>query len=308
MISYSPTPLQPLNLTEAGQRGIKIMVKREDLNHQDVSGNKWWKIKYNLEEARIREKKTLLTFGGAFSNHIYATAAACHEAGLKSIGVIRGERTAPLNATLQFAADHGMHLHFISRGNYKLKSAPDFIASLHGTFGDFYLVPEGGSNAPGIRGCMEFAEKILSQLTFDYLILPVGTGATMAGIILGLRGRGKIIGVPVLKDGGFLKHEIENYLSKFPGPLYGNWELLTSYHYGGYAKVTAELARFIVMMQAEHNLPLDPVYAGKMMLAVLTELKNGFFPDGTTVLILHTGGLQGAAQLYPKSQRKIRIP
>jgi 1-aminocyclopropane-1-carboxylate deaminase len=300
MLPYKPTPLTPIELPEAARNSIRILVKREDLNNPEVSGNKWWKLKYNLAEAERIGAKTILTFGGAYSNHIYSTAAAAGHAGFNSIGIVRGEEIQPLNPTLQFARDRGMHLHFISREEYKRKSGEDFIKDLHRAFGDFYLIPEGGSNALGIQGCVEFATTELSRLSFDYLILPVGTGATMAGIIIGLRNTKKVIGIPVLKNAEFLKRHVQKYLEDFSCGDYGNWELLTSYHHGGYAKVTDELLRFIVMMQAQHNLPFDPVYTAKAMWATINQTEKGAFARGSTVLFVHTGGLQGASNALPR--------
>jgi 1-aminocyclopropane-1-carboxylate deaminase len=300
MLSYQSTPVTSLQMEEFERRNIQVLIKREDLNHPFVSGNKWWKLKYNLEAAASSGNNTLLTFGGAFSNHIHATAAAAHEVGFKSIGIIRGEKATPLSPTLEFAARHGMHLHFVSREEYKRKTEADFVRHLQNKFGKFYLIPEGGSNHAGIRGCFEFAETHLNALSFDYLISAVGTGATMAGLISAFKGSKNVIGVPVLKDAGFLKTDIEKFVYEFSGTVYGNWTLLTSYHHGGYAKTTGELIKFIVMMQAQHNLLLDPVYTGKLVWAVVRESELGTFPKGSTVLVLHTGGLQGAENIMSR--------
>lgn len=273
------------------------MVKREDLNHPFISGNKWWKLKYNLEEARRLDKKTLLTFGGAYSNHIYAVAAAAKECKFKSIGIIRGEEVLPLNPTLRFATGHGMQLHYVSREDYRKKNEAGYIQQLHDTFGDFYSIPEGGTNSLAVKGCSEFAQTLL-DIDFDYLCLAAGTGGTMAGIIEGFADKREVIGISVLK-GDFLTKEIvellkNSALKKKSSQVYGKWQVLTSYHHGGYAKVSDALQNFIREMYRQHNLPLDPVYTGKLMWAVLEEVKKGFFKRGSTILALHTGGLQGA--------------
>jgi 1-aminocyclopropane-1-carboxylate deaminase len=286
MLEYQQTPLFEISTAETEKAGVHVIVKREDLNHSHISGNKWWKLKYNLEQAAKAGYKTILTFGGAFSNHIYATSAAAKEAGLQSVGIIRGEETLPLNHTLQFAREQGMTLHYVTRESYSNKSDEKF--------GDFYLIPEGGTNELAIRGCSEFAASQLSQIPFDYLVMPVGTGGTMAGILSGLRGQKKVIGVAVLKNGDFLKKEVDSLVRNFSDSQYGNWHLLTSYHHGGYARVTPALTEFIVMMNEAHNLPLDHVYTGKMMFALMEEIKKGTFKRGSVILALHTGGLQGS--------------
>lgn len=274
--------------------GIRLLVKREDQNHPSVSGNKWWKLKYNLKEALLQQHHTVLTFGGAYSNHIYATAAAAKAHGLKSIGIIRGEKTLPLNTTLSFATASGMELQYISREDYREKDDPGFIQRLHEKFGNFYMIPEGGTNILAVKGCAEFAVEALSVIDFSHLMLPVGTGGTIAGIVCGLKGRKEVRGVPVLKNGDFLRPQIEKLISEFSGLTYGNWSLLTSYHHGGYAKVTKALLDFVTAMRERHNLPLDHVYTGKLMWAVMQEIEKGHLPRGATVLALHTGGLQGS--------------
>lgn len=294
MLKYSETPVFELETEESKAKEIRILVKREDLNHPFISGNKWWKLKYNLEEAQRQGIKTLLTFGGAYSNHIYATAAAAHETGLKSIGMIRGEETLPLNPTLTFAKDQGMQLHYISREAYRKKTEPEFIQQLHNQFGEFYLIPEGGTNELALKGTTELGEKLLKEIEFDYLCLPVGTGGTIAGIAEGLKGKKEIIGISSLKNGDFLNTEVENWIKKKSNDSYGNWRVLTSYHHGGYAKVTNELLAFIKKTNDEHNLPLDQVYTGKLLWGVIEEVKKRTFQKGSTVLVLHTGGLQGA--------------
>jgi 1-aminocyclopropane-1-carboxylate deaminase len=292
-LQYHETPVDEIRSALLDKAGIRLLVKREDRNHPSISGNKWWKLKYNLEEVLLQQKHTVLTFGGAYSNHIYATAAAARACNLKSIGVIRGEEMLSLNATLSFAAMNGMQLHYISREDYRKKDDPDFIMGLQKEFGDFYTIPEGGTNALAVKGCAELAAALL-EIDFDYLLLPVGTGGTMAGIVCGLNGLKEVIGIPVLKNGDFLYADIGKLIYGFSGLTYGNWSLLTSYHHGGYAKVTKELLDFVKAMKDRHNLPLDHVYTGKLMWAVMQEVDKGRFPRGATVLALHTGGLQGS--------------
>ncbi len=300
LLQYKPTRVQEITGHPVIKKaGVRLLIKREDMNHPFVSGNKWWKLKYNIANALNQSCETILTFGGAYSNHIYATAAAAGELRLKSIGVIRGEETRPLNATLSFAIDQGMQLFYVSRAEYKEKNDPLFIRKLHQLFGGFYHIPEGGSNLPAVKGCAEFAVEHLSQISFDHLLLPVGTGGTLAGIVAGFGGNKKITGVSVLKGEGSLKKDIEHMIKEFSGASFGNWSLLTRYHEGGYAKVTTQLLSLMEEMNAVYHLPLDHVYTGKLLLAVIREIEAGSFRRGTTILVVHTGGLQGVSSRRP---------
>jgi 1-aminocyclopropane-1-carboxylate deaminase len=238
-----------------------------------------------VEAARLGKKK-LLTFGGAYSNHIYAMAAAANELGFELVGIIRGEETLPLNSTLAFAKGKGMQLHYVTREDYRKKTEPDFQKKLTDLFGDFYLIPEGGTNELAVKGVAEFANSLLRELKFDYLSLPVGTGGTIAGIISGLDAEKKIIGFPALKGAQFLEREIRTYTDK------ENWQLMYDYHFGGYAKSTKELTDFMEQFERAHNIPLDPIYTAKMMFGIFDLVKQGFFKRGSTLLIVHTGGLQ----------------
>lgn len=288
MISYTLTPVEEIHdaITEAA--GVRVLIKREYLNHPHVSGNKWWKLKYNVEEAIRQGKHTLLTFGGAYSNHIYATAAAAHELGLKSIGIIRGEEVLPLNPTLSFAVQKGMQLNYVPREVYRTKTEQSFISELENKFGDFYLIPEGGTNVLAVKGCLEFGEQ-LSKIKPDYTCLPVGTGGTMAGIVSGMS-TGKVLGFSVLKGEKFLQNEVTQLITTTNTV---DWEMINDYHFGGYAKVNDVLHHFISDFEHQHNIPLDQVYTGKMMYGIWDLMKKNFFPRGSTILIVHTGGLQG---------------
>lgn len=289
MIKYTESPLIEIKSQLFEQNGLKVFLKPEYLNHPYVSGNKWWKLKYNLQEAVEKEYTTILTFGGAYSNHIYATAAAARELGLKSIGIIRGEETLPLNPTLSFAKECGMQLHYVSREDYRKKNETTFIQELKDKFANFYLIPEGGTNGLAVKGCAEFARQLSDEVNFDFLCLPVGTGGTMAGMIEGLASTKRILGFPALKGGEFLENEIKRLTAKE-----GNWQLIHDYHFGGYAKSTAELEKFKTEFEKEFNLPLDLIYTSKMMFGVFDLVKKDFFKKGSTILILHTGGLQGS--------------
>lgn len=287
MLTYNRTPILELRDSLLEEASMRLFIKCEYLNHSLVSGNKWWKLKYNLEEASRLGHKKLLTFGGAYSNHIYATAAAAYELGFESIGIIRGEETLPLNATLAFAKEKGMQLHYVTREDYRKKTEPDFQKKLTDLFGDFYLIPEGGTNELAARGVTEFANLLSQETEFDYLCLPVGTVGTMAGMISGLSADKKIIGFPALKGAQFLETEIRTYTQN------ENWQLMYEYHFGGYAKSTKELIDFIDRFERVHNISLDPIYTGKMMFGVFDLVKLGFFEKDSKIIVLHTGGLRG---------------
>ncbi|HYG17685.1 MAG TPA: pyridoxal-phosphate dependent enzyme [Ohtaekwangia sp.] len=294
---YHQTPVQELQATFLAEAGVRLIVKREDLNHPFVSGNKWWKLKYNLREAAEQRHDTILTFGGAYSNHIYATAAAAAQLGLKSIGIIRGEEALPLNPTLTFAREKGMHLHHIPREAYRRKTDAAFLDDLRQHFGNFYMIPEGGTNDLAIRGCYAFGQSLLA-LDFDYVCLPAGTGGTAAGIIAAVGDKAEVLCVSVLQ-GDFLEADIAAMLSRNLYDINLPWRVLTSYHHGGYAKVSPELTAFIRHCREEHDLPLDPVYTAKLLWAVEQEVVKGTFRRGATILVLHTGGLQGAQGFLP---------
>lgn len=285
MLRYTPTPTVEITDPIVEKAGVRLLIKREDLNHPLISGNKWWKLKHNLAEAQTQNKKTLLTFGGAYSNHIYATAAAAAELGFKSIGIIRGEETLPLNSTLSFAKKQGMSLHYVSRGLYRTKTSSQFMDALKQQFGDFYLIPEGGTNVLAVKGATEFAQTLNTD--FDYVCCPVGTGGTLAGLIEGLPEK-KVIGFPVLKGGEFLVNDIRALTS-----VKGNWNVVSDYHFGGYAKTNSALEQFIRTFEANHAIPLDQVYTGKMMAGIYDLVQKGHFVKGNTILAIHTGGLQG---------------
>ena len=281
---------------------MEFFIKREDLIHPFVSGNKFRKLKYNLEEAKLQKNQTLLTFGGAFSNHIVATAVAGNLNGFKTIGVIRGdelgkdlEKTLDNNSTLREAHKNGMTFEFVSRESYRNKSEESFINQLKGKFEDFYLIPEGGTNELAIKGC----EEILTEedANFDYICSAVGTGGTISGIINSTKKHQKVIGFPALK-GDFLEAEIRQFVKK------ENWSLQTNYHFGGYAKYEEELIRFINKFKKDTNILLDPIYTGKMIFGILDLIKKDKFKKGSKVLAIHTGGIQGIEGFNQKLKRK----
>ncbi len=280
------------------QSNIQLFIKREDLIHPFVSGNKYRKLKYNLDAAKSLNKKMLLTFGGAFSNHIAAVAFAGQENGFQTIGVIRGdelENKIAENPTLSFAASHGMQFHFISRADYKNKTNPDFLKKLHKKFGDFYLIPEGGTNELAIKGCEEILTN--EDIVFDYICCSIGTSGTICGIIKAAKPHQKILGFPALKA-DFLSEEITKFAEN------KNWQLITNYDFGGYAKTTPELINFINNFKEKYQIQLDPVYTSKMVFGVLDLIQKGFFEENVKILMIHTGGLQGIAGMNALLKKK----
>ncbi|WP_318345256.1 1-aminocyclopropane-1-carboxylate deaminase/D-cysteine desulfhydrase [Flagellimonas baculiformis] len=281
------TPNQHIDLPLLHEKGVTLYIKREDAIHPLISGNKYRKLKYNLEQAKKQGHSTLLTFGGAFSNHIAAVACAGKEQGFGTIGVIRGEELAHSwqdNPTLALAHRQGMRFHFVSRRDYRNKNEAPFRHTLKEHFGAYYLLPEGGTNALAVRGCEEILTK--ADADFDHICCAVGTGGTLAGIINSTKEGQNVLGFPALK-GDFLNDDIRTFARN------DRWRLVTDYHFGGYAKVDRELVTFINRFRDETRIPLDPIYTGKMLFGIFDLVKQDVFPKGTRILAIHTGGLQG---------------
>ncbi len=289
---------QELTSEEFSSANISIHVKRLDLIHPEVNGNKWFKLKYNLQKASTNAHRTLLTFGGAYSNHIHATASAGKIFGLKTIGIIRGEEPANWSPTLLYAKQNGMQLEFITRLAYAEKETEDFVGWLHEEYGSFHLVPEGGSNYLGVNGCMEILTES-DKKNYDYICCACGTGATLAGLLLSASPSQKLIGFPVFKHGEFLNDEVIKHLKYFlmnaelAQEFQSQFSLASDYHFGGYAKWNDELLMFIQKFGMKYDIPLDQVYTGKMLFGILDMVRKNYFPPGARILILHTGGLQG---------------
>ncbi|WP_157485870.1 1-aminocyclopropane-1-carboxylate deaminase/D-cysteine desulfhydrase [Flavobacterium soli] len=288
-----PTQYLPLQ-----KNGITVAIRREDLIHPFVSGNKFRKLKYNLLQAKKENQTTLLTFGGAFSNHIAAVAAAGKQEDFKTIGIIRGDELASKineNPTLKFAQENGMQFEFISREDYSNKASSDFLEVLKIKFGDFYLIPEGGTNGLAVKGC----EEILTEedAVFDYICCAVGTGGTISGIINSAQPNQKVLGFPALK-GDFLQNEIRNFAK------HDNWQLITDYHFGGYGKVNEELVFFLNQFSETTKILLDPIYTGKMIFGVIKLIENNYFPNDSKILVIHTGGIQGIEGMNQLLEKK----
>jgi 1-aminocyclopropane-1-carboxylate deaminase len=290
MLIPSAIPIQSLDHPLLASKKIKLAVMRLDLIHPGVSGNKFFKLKYNLEQARKEKKYTLLTFGGAYSNHIFATAEATRTEGFQSIGIIRGERSESLNPTLAHVESLGMNLHFVDRETYRKKNETGFINELKDLFGDFYLIPEGGTNELAIKGTKEIIGE--NERQFSHLAVSIGTGGTFAGVASSLSPTQILIGFSSLK-GEFIHAEIQNLLSENHLVSEGKYQVNTDYHFGGYGKYTTELIAFIQEFHQNFGIPLDPIYTGKMAFGIWDLIKKDFFGPQSTILMIHTGGLQG---------------
>lgn len=268
--------------------GVTLSVLRLDQIHPVVSGNKWFKLKYNMDDAKKRGYSAILTFGGAFSNHLIATAAAAKAFGLSSVGIIRGLHAENnLTATLQACKDMGMQLHFVSREDYSKKETTSFLQYIRLQYPNAYIVPEGGDNENGRKGTGEIAAFIPAACT--HVALAIGTGATFAGIRNKLDKNISMLGFTAMKGGAYLEMAIRGHLQDPAADL----ELITDYHFGGFAKHNEALIRFMNTFYDTSGIPLDMVYTAKMTYGILELIQQGKFPAGSKIVCIHTGGLQG---------------
>lgn len=302
MLSPNPIPTQTLHHSVLTEKQVKLAVLRLDLVHEEVSGNKFFKLKYNLEEAKKLGKTTLLSFGGAFSNHILALSAAAKVSGMKSIGIIRGEESSKTNPTLSQAEENGMSLHFVSREEYRRKTESDFILALEKTYGDFFLIPEGGTNAFAIQGTQEILDE--RHAPFSHVATSIGTGGTFAGLSTRILKNQILLGFPALK-GPWIKEEIQHLLESESIQPKGQYKLIEDYHFGGYANWKPELIEYIRWFWREFNIPLDPIYTGKMAFGIWDLIKRDFFPPDSNIFMIHTGGLQGNAGFIEQTGQKL---
>jgi 1-aminocyclopropane-1-carboxylate deaminase len=280
--------IQQIDAPLLKKRNIYLGIKRDDLLHPLISGNKWRKLKYNLLRMQALKKTELLTFGGAFSNHIHACAAAGKQFNIKTRAIVRGPELDNTNPTIKFAQQCGMQLHVVNRLEYRQRNDESYLNALHVRFPNAYIIPEGGTNSLALLGCEELVKSLPEH---DYLLCPTGSGGTLAGLIEGSDSTTHIIGVAVLKQADYLKDEIRKLSSKANSQ--NNWQLLTDFHGGGYSKFTPELWQFCQNMSHHHQLPLEPIYSGKMMYALWQLIEQDYFPAGSKIIALHTGGLQG---------------
>ncbi|MFN3341302.1 MAG: 1-aminocyclopropane-1-carboxylate deaminase/D-cysteine desulfhydrase [Flavobacteriales bacterium] len=292
-----PSPVERIEHPLLKSKSIELFIKRDDLMHTEISGNKYRKLHYNLAQAELLKKETILTFGGAFSNHIAATASACALAGIKSIGIIRGEEADLENPTLKRAHENGMIIHPITRERYDQKEEPLFHEELRELFGNIYIIPEGGKNYYGVNGCIEILQEVKEE--FDLVCCAVGTGTTLSGLSIGLNEQQRIIGFPAIKSGEYLLEEVKSLLhwslfdEEWVESIVKKISLQCDFHFGGFAKSNPKLLQFISDFESITGIPLDKVYTGKMMFGLMEMIRNGSITGGTRILIYHSGGLQG---------------
>jgi 1-aminocyclopropane-1-carboxylate deaminase/D-cysteine desulfhydrase-like pyridoxal-dependent ACC family enzyme len=282
-MDFQKPPLQKLKDNLFEEKQLNIYVLRLDLIHPFISGNKWYKLKYNLEEFHRLGKEYLVTFGGAFSNHIVATAAAGKEFGIKTIGIIRGEElNKNSNAVLQFASACGMELVFVSREEYRRLKASD--EKVRGKItSDIFILPEGGSNEFALQGCTEIVKEI--HTPFDCILSACGTGMTLAGIAKSISSHQEIIGISVLHGENFLEKNISEWSGN------NHFKMIYDYHFGGYARVNDELKTFCNTFYYQQQIRIEPVYTGKLFFGLYDLIKKDSFKQGKTIVAIHSGGV-----------------
>lgn len=286
------SPVQSINDPLFDEKGLEVFIKRDDLIHPLISGNKWRKLKYTLIKARNECKNHLVTFGGAFSNHLLATSATAAQFGFQSTGFVRGEEVT--NDMLFLCRLHGMELIFTDRERYRHKQA--LFDELFGHDPNAFFVDEGGASEEGVKGCEELVAELKEN--YDHILCACGTGTTAAGIIRGLsehQVNTTLHAIPVLRNGHFIGDEIKHHLKQD-----ANFELHTEYHFGGYAKTTPELINFIKHFVAATGILIDPVYTGKMLFALYNLARKDFFKSGQRILAIHTGGVWGLMGMKDK--------
>ena len=307
-----PSPVTQIKNKLLDDKKIQLFIKRDELIHPVIQGNKWRKLKHNILQAEKKHQNTLLSFGGAYSNHLHALAAAGKQLNLKTIGIIRGEKPKQLNPCLQDMLDCRMQLKFITRLEYKQKSSIEFINSLKREFGDFYLIPEGGNNSAGIKGCSELLDELEDD--YDVICCEVGSGTMLSSLIQNnKKPNTKYLGFAVMKnlqlDKEIKESLINNTNSTAPASIAWastEWEINHQYHFGGFAKTTPELDEFIKNFKNENNIQLEPVYSGKMLWGIIDLLRLDYFKPGTKILAIHGGGLQGLRG-YPQLYQSLKV-
>jgi len=299
-----PSPIENIQHPLFEKYGLEVWMKRDDLIHPEISGNKWRKLKLNIEKFKSYKYDKILTFGGAYSNHIAATACIGSEMGIPTIGMIRGEELSKnSNETLEQAAQYGMQLEFVSRSEYQYRYEKWHWENLRSKYGNCLIIPEGGANILGVLGCAE----IVSELDFepDYIFCAAGTGTTISGLLLNVL-KTIVVAVPVFKNGHFIKDEVKTLLSEVGlleddlNDKMNQLELATDYHFGGYGKYNEELISFMNVFYNQTKIKLDQIYTGKMVYAFFEMIKAGKFKPGSKIVLLHTGGIQGISSIKDK--------
>tara|TARA_Y100001968_G_C19426878_1_gene754878 strand:- start:1357 stop:2265 length:909 start_codon:yes stop_codon:yes gene_type:complete len=284
-----PTKITKIKSNFLDQKKVELFLKRDDLIHAIISGNKWRKLKYNLQAAKSKGYNTILSYGGPYSNHLHALSYTCDKMGFNSIGVVRNGKNHQNNPTLSFCISHQMTLYHIDRLSYrKYKYDPKLLEILKQKFGKFYVIPEGGNNLLGVKGCEEILRE--STINYDYVCAPVGTGCTASGLIKSMRHNQKFLGFTPFKKTVEQYNSIVHFCHE---KRYNNWELIADNHFGGFGQINNNLINFVHQFKMDHGVALDYIYMGKLFYSLFNLIKQDFFPQKTKLLILHTGGLQG---------------
>lgn len=293
LIDQQTTPLQKINDPFLDEHGITLYVKREDLLHPHLSGNKWHKLKYNLQCAKAQGFAQVISFGGAYSNHIHALAYAAPLFDLQAVGVIRSDEKV-MNPTLADAQAQGMTLHYVTRNDYQRRHEEAYWHTLQAQFGPAYIIPEGGSNSLAVAGCADLINRIdMHGVVYDTVCVACGTGGTMAGLLKAIAADKQVIGFSVLKGDNALEARIQTLLAQLSDSRHERWQLVHDYHQGGYAKVTQPLLRFMKRFTDMTGIPIEPIYTGKMLFGLYSMIGERRLPRGAQVVAIHTGGLQG---------------
>lgn len=297
LVSHFPHPevYADIDYLSTPEFDVEISVLRLDSFHTELSGNKYFKLKQNIQSAINQGIDHLVSFGGAFSNHIHALALAGRHYGLRTTAIIRGEASVPLNPTLLDASNAGMELVFVSREEYRSRDNPEYLSAIQRKYGPCLLIPEGGSNLPGMLGCSEIVQHIHHHIgtDYDYLCLACGTGATMAGLLAAIPEGKHVIGIPVLKGAELFESQLHTLLQQLEVDESQAWHIEADYHCGGYARVTPALVRFVESFESRHAIKLDHIYTGKCFMGLFDLLEKQKLPSGSRIVLIHTGGLQG---------------
>ena len=290
-----PSPEQLLTPSWANLHDVQISVKRDDLLHPIISGNKWRKLKYTLLEASENNVKHIISFGGGYSNHLHALGYCCLQLGIRLSAIVRGDYSQNLSPMLRDLLSWGTDIQYVDRITYQQRADPQYLQTLTTQYPNALLIPEGGSQQQALSGVAEIIQELTQQ--YDYILAPVASGGTLAGLIDGLAqpkniASCRVLGIAVLKGQGYLEQLVGSLLTKRHHKV--DWKINHDYQFGGYAKCNSELSQFCGEFEQQTKIAVEPVYSGKLFYALYKLTINGYFPNGSRVLALHTGGLQGA--------------
>ena len=287
-LDWPESPIQYIRSQLLNKQNITLSIKRDDLLHPTISGNKWRKLKYNLKQMHLSNKNAFLTFSGPFSNHLYAASMAAKLYAIQGHVVIRGPDIDEQNPTIKMAQACGLKLHVVNRVTYRQRNCYNYQKALQEQYPQCYLIPEGGSNQAALQGVIELAHSLPKS---DYVVCATGSGGTLAGLIEGCHHSTQLVGIAVLKNAEYLTQDIKKLSPR--AIAQNNWQLICDKHDGGYGKFTQSLWQFCQMVKQQHNLPLEPIYTGKAFYALWQLIEQGYFPPNSRITFVHSGGLQG---------------